>query len=288
MGARSGSVLVVGVGGQGVVLSSAVAADAARRCGFDVKQSEVHGMSQRGGVVTSHLRYGDAVHSPLIAAGEADAIVALEWNEALRALPALRPGGTLIVSVERILPPSAFLDRLHGALRYPPIAVDLLRGTVPDVRACDATAVAARAGDRRAMNTVLLGVLSRVMPFSETAWDDAIVANVPPKALGANRAAFAAGRALQADDARRALARLARSDEGGDARRAAASLEIVDAWCKGEMCGICVRSCPEYCLGFDAEATAVRVTRADACTACGLCELLCPDFAIVVHPAVPA
>ncbi len=284
MGTSAGSVLVVGVGGQGVVLSSAVAADAARRCGFDVKQSEVHGMSQRGGVVTSHLRYGPAVRSPLIGQGEADAIVALEWNEGLRALPALRAGGTLVVSVERILPPSAFLDRQGGTVRYPPVALAQLRTTVPDVRACDATAIAARAGNAKAMNSVLLGVLSRVLPFSDDAWDEAIAANVPPNALKANRAAFAAGRELRQEGT--ALRKAIASDHfERPARRAVGSLEIVDAWCKGEDCGICVRACPEYCLGFEDGATAVRAIRPEACTACGICELLCPDFAIVVRRA---
>lgn len=285
MPAESGSVLVVGVGGQGVVLSSAVTADAARRSGFDVKQSEVHGMSQRGGVVSSHLRFGPLVHSPLIAAGEADIVVALEWNEGARALPALRPGGTLIVNLERIPPPSAFLDRQGGAVAYPAVAPDTLRQTVPDVRACDATSIAAAAGNARAASGVLLGVLSPLLPFPAGAWDDAIAANVPHTALDANRAAFAAGQALRFPPAPAPTRTRRPPSTPMPERRSVGSIEIVDAWCKGEDCAICVRACPEYVLGFEPDARPVRIVRPDACTACKLCEILCPDFAITIRRA---
>lgn len=281
---------MVGVGGQGVVLSSAVIADAARREGFDVKQSEVHGMSQRGGVVSSHLRFGPAVASPIIGTGEADALVALEWNEALRALPALRPGGTLIVNVQRIRPPSAFRDRQSGDIAYPVVAVAGLRGTAADVRACDAAEIAGRAGNVKAMNSVLLGMLAHVLPFSESTWDHALAEHVPPKSVPVNRAAFSLGRALRypEEGLDPAATATVASNGGFPHARSAADLEIVDAWCKGEDCGICVRACPEYCLGFDDDAAAVRVTRPGACTGCRICELLCPDFAIVVRTGVPA
>ena len=284
------NVLVVGVGGQGVVLSSAVIADAARREGFDVKQSEVHGMSQRGGVVSSHLRFGPAVASPIIGTGEADALVALEWNEALRALRALRPGGTLIVNVQRIRPPSAFRDRQSGDVAYPDVAVAGLRGRAADVRACDAVEIAGRAGNVKAMNSVLLGMLAQVLPFSESAWDEALAQHVPQKSAAVNRAAFGIGRGLRYPEESLRLAETApvRASGGTPRARSVADLEIVDAWCKGEECGICVRACPEYCLGFDDDAAAVRVARPGACTGCRICELLCPDFAIIVRTAVPA
>lgn len=288
MPADGGNVLVVGVGGQGVVLASAVAADAARRAGFDVKQSEVHGMSQRGGVVSSHMRFGKRVSSPLIPIGEADAIVALEWNEALRALPALRPDGALIVNVQEIRPPSAFRDRRGGETAYPPLLPSALRHRISDVRACDAVAIAEQAGNAKAMNSVLLGILSAVIPLPAAAWDDSIAANVPKKALEANRAAFAAGRALRFPAHTQSLAaRGAGAQRTGSASAAIGELAIEAAWCKGEDCSICVRACPEYCLGFEG-AGAVRVVRANACTACGLCELLCPDFAITVRAAALA
>ncbi len=120
-----GSVLLTGVGGQGVVLASAIVADAALRAGYDVKQSEVHGMSQRGGIVSSHLRFGPQVFSPLIEVGRADVVVALEWNEGLRALPYLRPGAPLILNLQRVVPPGACQDRLGGHWGYPPLTVDL-------------------------------------------------------------------------------------------------------------------------------------------------------------------
>lgn len=283
-----GSILVVGVGGQGVVLASAVVADVARRSGMDTKQSEVHGMSQRGGVVSSHLRFGPEVHSPLIALGEADVIVALEWNEALRALPMLKSDGAAIVNVGAIRPPGAFRDRQGGEIAYPELLLSVLRRRVADVRACDAAAIAERAGNAKAMNGVLLGMLAGLLPFSDEVWGEAIVANVPPKALEANREAFRAGRALRfPEHSLRLDAAASRSPDGAPHTRAVGQIEIVDEWCKGEDCSICVRVCPEYCLGFDG-ARAVRIVRPDVCTACRLCELLCPDFAIVVREAALA
>lgn len=288
MSADRGSVLFVGVGGQGVVLASAVAADAARRSGMDTKQSEVHGMSQRGGVVSSHLRFGPEVHSPLIASGEADAILALEWNEALRALPMLKPGGTAIVNAGAIRPPGAFRDRRDGHIAYPALLLSVLRRHVADARVCDAAEIAERAGNAKAVNGVLLGVLADLLPFSDEAWDAAVASNVPPKALDANREAFRAGRALRfPEDTLYLDSAVAASPEPSLRVRAAGEVEIVDAWCKGEDCSICVRACPEYVLGFDG-ARAVRVVRADACTACRVCELLCPDFAIAIHEKASA
>ncbi len=285
MSAPRGSVLLVGVGGQGVVLASAIVADAALRTGHDVKQSEVHGMSQRGGMVSSHLRYGPAVASPLIEAGQADAVVAMEWNEGLRALPHLRPGRPLIVNLHRVVPPGACRERLSGRFGYPPLAVDALAREVGDVRACDAMAIAQRVGSPRALNSVLLGVLATVLPFPEHAWREALAANVPRGSFPANEKAFAAGRALRYPEetwAQAARAAPAPNGNEGYARIAPARLAITDAWCKGRTCDICVRACPERCLGIDARDK-VAVVRPDACTGCRLCELLCPDFAIAVH-----
>lgn len=288
MASESGSVLFVGVGGQGVVLASAVAADAARRVGCDVKQSEVHGMSQRGGVVSSHLRFGPEVRSPLIARGEADALVALEWNEALRALPMLKRGGVAIVNLWAIRPPSAFRDRRGGTVAYPAPLLGALGAHGQDVRAFDALAVASHAGEPKAMNSALLGVLSTVFPLSAEAWTDALDANVPAKATLANRAAFRAGQAMRFGRAgKRASTAQASPGVARSGGGAAGDVEILAERCKGEECAICVRACPELCLGFDG-ATAVRVVRADACTACRLCEIFCPDFAILVRDGVPA
>jgi indolepyruvate ferredoxin oxidoreductase beta subunit len=280
-----GSVLLVGVGGQGVVLASALVADAALRAGYDVKQSEVHGMSQRGGIVSSHLRFGPRVFSPLIEVGGADAVVALEWNEGLRALPYLRPGAPLIVNLQRVVPPGACRDRRSGRWEYPPLAVDLLLKQVGDVRACDAMAMARELGSPKAANSVLLGVLAALLPFPERVWGEALEAKVPRGTFPANERAFRAGRALRYPKATFAQAARAAASPNGDeayARTRPPRLEVIEAWCKGSRCDICVRMCPERCLAINA-ADVVAVVRPEACTGCRVCELLCPDFAIAVH-----
>lgn len=282
-----GNVLLVGVGGQGVVLASAIIADTALRSGYDVKQSEVHGMSQRGGVVSSHLRFGPAVYSPLIEAGQADVVVALEWNEGVRSLLALRPGAPLIVNLQRVIPPGACRDRRSGQLAYPALAVDTLARQVADLRACDAAAIARKVGSPKAVNSVLLGVLATLLPFRQWAWQAALESHVPRGTVDANRQAFEAGLALRYPDETSALAASAAITVNGHAlhqRTAPPRLEIVETWCKGRACGICVRVCPERCLAFGA-ADRVTVERSAACTGCRLCELLCPDFAIAVHEA---
>ena len=286
--AARGNILLVGVGGQGVVLASAIVADVALRSGADVKQSEVHGMSQRGGMVSSHLRYGPAVASPLIEAGQADVVVATEWNEGLRALPYLRPGAPLVVNLHRVVPPGACRDRLAGRFGYPPLAVDALARQVGDVRACDALAIARRVGSPRALNSVLLGVLATLLPFPDAAWRAALAAHVPRGSAPANERAFEAGRALRWPEetwAQAAAAGPAPNGNEGLARGVPARLAVTEAWCKGRACGICVRACPELCLAIDGRDR-VAVVRPEACTGCRLCELLCPDFVITVHDTV--
>ncbi|OGK86606.1 MAG: hypothetical protein A2X52_19955 [Candidatus Rokubacteria bacterium GWC2_70_16] len=285
-----GSILLIGVGGQGVVLASAIVADAALRAGWDVKQSEVHGMSQRGGVVSSHLRFGRRVHSPLIEAGQADAVVAVEWNEGLRALPYLRRGGPLVINLQRTVPPGACRDRLGGATTYPALALDALLSEVGDVRACDAMEIASRIGSPKAQNSVLLGVLAPLLPFPDEAWRGSLDDHVPRATVAANEKAFAAGRALgfPAETLAQAARAAAATNGYAQGRGRAARLEITEAWCKGRACEICVRVCPERILAIDSAgggrgADTVRVLRDDACTGCRLCELLCPDFAIAVH-----
>jgi indolepyruvate ferredoxin oxidoreductase, beta subunit len=286
----AGSVLLTGVGGQGVVLASAIVAEAALRAGFDVKQSEVHGMSQRGGIVSSHLRYGACVGSPLVEPGRADAVVAMEWNEGLRALPYLRPGAPLIVNLRRVVPLGACRDRLGGHLGYPPVAIEPLIGVVGDVRACDATAIAQEVGSAKTVNSVLLGILAARLPFPDQTWRDSLAGHVPRGTLTANEAAFRAGRALEFPATTRVhAARLAAGPNGDGARGRPAPprLEIDGAWCKGRACRICVRACPESCLAVGPDDR-VTVPAPQSCTGCRICELLCPDFAITVHETVAA
>ncbi len=267
-----GSVLLTGVGGQGVVLASHIAAAALHRSGSLVKQSEVHGMSQRGGVVSSHLRYGPEVASPLIELGTADAVLAFEWSEAVRALPYLRPGGVLVADAHRILPPGACLDRRSWLAGYPALDPGRLGAGRVDLRLLDATAVAAGLGEPRAANSVLLGVLSTLIGVPLEAWRQSVREGVPARSVEANLKAFAAGR-------RPLTAKLVGEPAWGAQTPVPAKIEIRRDWCKG--CDICIRFCPEHCLVLDSERR-VAVTDPTACTGCRLCELLCPDFAIAV------
>ncbi len=186
------NVLLVGVGGQGVVLASNIICEVALRAGFDVKKSEVHGMSQRGGVVSSHVRFGPKVYSPLIAAGASDVVLGLEAAEALRFAHEVRKGGTLIVSTQTIKPPSA--SERKGP-RYPddPIASakEICAGNVVSIAAED---IALKLGNPRLSSTILLGALSTNLSIDEKTWKDTIAAMVPKKTIDLNLAAFDAGR----------------------------------------------------------------------------------------------
>jgi indolepyruvate ferredoxin oxidoreductase beta subunit len=295
--ARPTNVLVVGVGGQGVLMISKVLAEVCARRGLEVKQSEVHGMAKRGGVVFSHVRFGRRVWSPTIPRGEADVVVALEWAEGLRWLSYLCPDrGTFLVDRRRIVPPFACRDRRPGARSsYPTDGAAALRGRVVRSITLDALGTAEELGNPRAANTVLLGALSTVLDFPVEEWNTAIDASVPPRTLEVNRAAFERGREW---------ARISGGPDGisppvppeseaewiPDAVKvpavgSSARLEINAAWCKG--CDICVKVCPERCLALDA-AQVVEVTDPRACTGCRVCEWLCPDFAIRVRTGLPS
>jgi len=275
------NVLVVGVGGQGVVLISKILARLAQRHGFDVKQSEVHGMAKRGGSVFSHVRFAPTVWAPTIPLGEADVVVALEWAEGLRWLGHLRPGGgTLIVDTKRIVPPFGCSNRRRGAsLGYPHASLAEVAAVVPDTFALDAEGMAAARGNPRAANTVLLGVLSTVIPFELEQWHAVLREFVPASSVEANLAAFADGRAWALAVHEASPAQLAPSAPHADVTDHV-RLEIVRAWCKG--CDICVKMCPELCLRLDHDQRVVLSDPA-ACTGCHVCEWLCPDFALTVH-----
>jgi indolepyruvate ferredoxin oxidoreductase beta subunit len=268
----SGSVLIVGVGGQGVIMASNIIADVALSNGLDVKNAEVHGMSQRGGMVTSQVRFGAEVYSTLMEPGTADFVIALEWAEALRSFAFLAPTGMLIASSQRIIPPAALSNRVTGRFDYP------LEGwTDPRALRVDARGLAQGAGDVRAAATVLLGVLSNRMPFPVKSWREALKRWVPVKALQANERSFELGRGWRTAEAAPAATKTGRPPE----LETTSSVTVNASWCKGAACSICVDVCPERVFVMGPEGFAVPAN-AQRCTGCNLCMKLCPDFAIEV------
>ena len=186
------SVVLAGVGGQGTVTAANLLANALVSHGFDVKTSEVHGMAQRGGSVISMVRFGSAVASPLVPVAGAEALVSTELLETLRNMEFLSPGGRVIVSRTRVDP----LPVLQGAAEYPPDIEERILELVPGSIIVDAVEIAAKAGDARAANTVLVGILSPTLPVGEKEWLEVIERLVPAKALDTNRKAFLEGRKL--------------------------------------------------------------------------------------------
>ena len=191
------NVLIVGVGGQGILLASEVLSKAAMIAGLDVKKSEVHGMSQRGGSVNSHIRFGETVHSPLISDGEADYVLALEKLEALRWESFLKQGGTMIVNDLRIDPASV----ATGRAEYEKDIIARLENMAASengtkVIVADATSMALEAGDLRAINMVLLGTLSTCLDFKDEVWSSAMAEHIKPKFMELNLKAFNLGRSI--------------------------------------------------------------------------------------------
>ena len=183
-----------GVGGQGVLLFSDIIAELALIAGLDVKKSEVHGMAQRGGSVTGHIRYAPKVFSPLIEEGTADITVAFEMMEALRYIHFMGPNGQLIYDLHRIDP----LPVSTGVVERPTDErlADRLAVRAPNRQAVPAFETALRLGNARVQNTVMLGAVSCLLEFPEEAYRQAITRLVKPKAIELNLKAFAAGRAL--------------------------------------------------------------------------------------------
>ena len=281
------NVLIVGVGGQGVIMVSKLLAWLAQSHGFEVKQSEVHGMAKRGGTVFSHVRFGEQVWSPTIPKGETDILVALEWAEGLRWLPHLKPGGIFLCDTKKIVPPFACLNRHPGApLRYSRETPAEVKSHVAEGYAIDASTMAEQLGNERVSNVVLLGALSTALDFPTADWEKGLQQFVPKKTVEANLQAFRLGRAW-IEDARSTTSNLTPDAAApAEARRAPAEaayqvrLEITPEWCKS--CDICVKICPERCLRLNAERIA-ELAEPERCTGCRLCEWLCPDFAIRVH-----
>ena len=184
------NIIFVGVGGQGVVLASNVLAQVCLNAEQDIKKAEVHGMSQRGGSVSSHLRYGEKVFSPLIPLGEADIVVSFEWMEALRYLEFLKPGGILVVSTQKIVPVSV----TFGMGDYPDDVEERIKERGFDLISLDALGIAQELGNSKVVSTVMLGALSNHLKLTEKQWLEAIAQSVPPKSLEMNEKAFEAGR----------------------------------------------------------------------------------------------
>lgn len=187
-GLNNTSIVIVGVGGQGTLLASRILGALAVEKDWNVKVSEVHGMAQRGGTVITFVRMGDIAVSPLIEHGGADYILAFEEMEAYRALPYLKTGGTLIANTQKIMPMSV----VTGAAQYPDDLSQRLNEKT-DCVLMDAYAMAEAAGEKRAVNLVLLGALCAVTGGERQEWRDAIAACVPAKILDVNLRAFELG-----------------------------------------------------------------------------------------------
>jgi len=186
------NILLVGVGGQGILLASEILSETFMLAGFDVKKSEIHGMSQRGGSVVSHVRYGREVYSPIVPEGEGDILFGFELMETCRYLPLLKPGASVVANDLKIPPPAV----LMGKESYPEGLVDSIKSSFPDFLLVDGQKLASEAGNPRAANTVLLGAVSKRLDVDEKFWLEALQKMVPAKALEINKKAFLMGRGL--------------------------------------------------------------------------------------------
>lgn len=184
------SIMIVGVGGQGSLLASRLIGNVLLQQGYDVKVSEVHGMSQRGGSVVTYVKYGDEVLSPIVCKGEADIIISFEQLESARWLPYLKKGGHLVTSTQMIDP----MPVITGVASYPENIIDKIKAQGVDVISVDALELAEEAGNSKASNVVLMGVVSTKMDFDKAVWDKAIEECVPAKFLELNKKAFELGR----------------------------------------------------------------------------------------------
>ena len=184
------NVMIVGVGGQGSLLASKLLGRLLLSRGYDIKVSEVHGMSQRGGSVVTYVRFGDKVYSPVIDQGQADYIVSFELLEAARWTAYLKPGGKIITNTQQINP----MPVIIGAMEYPQELLHKMAAAGIDVDALDALTLAEQAGSSKAVNLVLMGRLSKYFDIPEEEWLAAIEQSVPAKFLEMNKKAFNLGR----------------------------------------------------------------------------------------------
>ena len=183
------SILLVGVGGQGTILASKILSEGLARKGFDIKMSEIHGMSQRGGSVSTHVRYGTKVSSPIVSEGEADVLVAFEKSEAVRWLNYLKKDGWLVVNNYEI----KSLPVLTGLSEYPDGVVEQLEKSVDNIKVFNATQIARELGNERAQNIVLLGALIKALGIDDMDWDSVLEQLMPAKVVELNKKALHAG-----------------------------------------------------------------------------------------------
>ena len=182
------NIMIVGVGGQGTLLASRILGNTVVNEGYDVKVSEVHGMSQRGGSVVTYVKFGDKVYSPIIDKGEADIILAFEMLEAYRALPFLKKGGKMLVNTQNMDPRPV----ITGAMEYPENTEDKLAKKV-DLTTVDALKYATEAGNIKAVNVVLIGVMAKNTDIAYEKWVETIKTSTPAKFLDSNLKAFELG-----------------------------------------------------------------------------------------------
>ena len=192
---EQGNILFCGVGGQGILLASEVTTYSLLATGMEVRKSEVHGMAQRGGSVTAHVRYGEKVYSPLISLGEADIIVAFEMMEAVRYLPYMHSGSQVIVNTHKIYPPPV----ATGKMDYPENVLDELTSRNIRVKELDAFEVARKVGEVRAVNIAMVGAMSTYMAIGKQVFLDVMNERIPERFREANINAFLEGRKLGAE-----------------------------------------------------------------------------------------
>jgi len=191
---EQGNILFCGVGGQGILLASEVTAYSLLAVGMEARKSEVHGMAQRGGSVTAQLRYGAKVYSPLISVGEADIVVAFEMMEAARYLPYMHKDTKVIVNTHKIFPPAV----ATGKMEYPENVLGELTSHNIHVKELDAFDIASKVGEVRAVNIVMVGVLSTYLPIEEQIFLDVMNERIPERFRDVNIKAFQEGRKVAA------------------------------------------------------------------------------------------
>lgn len=185
---KTKNIMIVGVGGQGTLLTSRVLGGIIQKAGYDVKLSEVHGMAQRGGSVVTFVRYGDKVFEPIVEEGQADVLIAFEKLEAMRYAHFLRQDGVMIVNDQQMDP----MTVVTGAAEYPENILERLKEKF-HVVSIDAMDEAKKLGNSRVFNTIIIGVAAKSMDFEEQQWLDVIAETVPPKTVEINQKAFKVG-----------------------------------------------------------------------------------------------